>query len=72
MYLSTLSKFVYGAGLYNIALAAGMAVPTVHRALGINIADPVLGQLIAGFLLFTVPLQVLGSCDLLTYGWVIF
>jgi hypothetical protein len=40
MYLSTLSKFVYGAGLYNIALAAGMAVPTVHRALGINIADP--------------------------------
>jgi hypothetical protein len=69
---STLSKFVYFAGIYNLGLAAGMAVPAIHRALGINIADPVLGQLIAGFLLFTVPLQVFGSRDLPTYGWVIF
>jgi hypothetical protein len=67
-----LSRFVYLAGLYNILLAIGMAVPAIHRALGINIVDPVLGQIIAGFLLFTVPVQLVGSRDLLTYGWLIY
>lgn len=72
MGLKTLSKFVYWAGVYNLALAAGMAIPAVTRALGINIADPVLGQLIAGFLLFTAAIQMFGSRDLPTYGWAIF
>lgn len=72
MGLKTLSKFVYWAGVYNLALAAGMAVPAVTRSLGINIADPVLGQLIAGFLLFTAAIQMFGSRDLPTYGWAIF
>ena len=67
-----LSRFVYMAGIYNIGLAIGMAVPPVHRALGINIADPVLGQIIGGFLLFTVPVQLVGSRDLRTYGWLIY
>ena len=69
---STLSKFVYWAGVYNLFLAAGMAVPAVTRSLGINIADPVLGQVIAGFLLFTAVIQMLGARDLKTYGWLIF
>ena len=67
-----LTKFVYWAGIYNLGLAAGMAVPAVTRSLGINIADPVLGQLIAGFLLFTAAIQIFGSRDLPTYGWAIF
>ena len=70
MGLTTFSKFVYWAGVYNLALAAGMAVPAVTRS--INIADPVLGQLIAGFLLFTAAIQIFGSRDLPTYGWTIF
>ena len=70
MALTTFSKFVYWAGVYNLALAAGMAVPAVTRS--INIADPVLGQLIAGFLLFTAAIQIFGSRDLPTYGWAIF
>jgi len=72
MGLTTLSKFVYAAGVYNLSLAAGIAVPAVTRSLGINIADniadPVLGQLIAGFLLFTAAIQMFGSRDLATYG----
>jgi hypothetical protein len=72
MDVSTLSKFVYGAGVYNLMLAAAMAVPAVPRSLGINIADPVLGQLIAGFLLFTAIAQMFGSRDLPNYGWLIF
>jgi hypothetical protein len=72
MGFSMLSKFVYWAGVYNLALAAGMAVPAVTRSLGINIADPVLGQVIAGFLLFTAVIQIFGSRDLRTNGWVIF
>jgi hypothetical protein len=48
-----LSRFVYWTGLYNLILAPGMATPAVTHFLGINIADPVLGQLIGGFLLFT-------------------
>jgi len=72
MVSSTLSKFVYWAGVYNLALAAGMAIPSVTRSLGINIADPVLGQLIAGFLLYTAIAQIVGSRDLKTNGWVIF
>jgi len=67
-----LSKFVYWAGIYNLLLAAGMAVPAVTRALLINIADPVLGQLIAAFLLYTAITQMFGSRDLKTYAWVIF
>ena len=67
-----LTKFVYWAGIYNLGLAAGMAVPAVTRSLGINIVDPVLGQLIAGFLLFTAAIQIFGSRDLPTYGWAIF
>ena len=70
--ISVLSKFVFWAGIYNLVLAAGMAVSTVTRALGINIADPVLGQMIAGFLLFTAVIQMFGSRDLETYGWTIF
>jgi hypothetical protein len=72
MDVSTLSRFVYWGGVYNLILAAGMAVPAVTHALGINIADPVLGQLIAGFLLFTAVTQMFGSRDLKTYGWLIF
>lgn len=72
MQLSTLSRFVYWAGVYNLVLAGGMALPAVTRALGINIADPVLGQLIAGFLVFTAVIQIFGSRDLPTYGWAIF
>jgi hypothetical protein len=72
MDVSTLSRFVYWAGVYNLVLAAAMAVPAVPRSLGINIADPVLGQLIAGFLLFTAIAQMFGSRDLPTYGWLIF
>jgi hypothetical protein len=72
MSFPALSKFVYWAGVYNLALAAGMAVPAVTRSLGINIADPVLGQLIAGFLLFTAMAQMFGSRDLRTNGWIIF
>ncbi len=72
MNLPTLQKFVFGAGLYNLVLAAGMAVPAVTRSLGVNIADPVLGQLIAGFLLFTAVVQVFGARDLATFGWVIY
>jgi hypothetical protein len=72
MSFSMLSKFVYWAGVYNLALAGGMAVPAVTRSLGINIADPVLGQVIAGFLLFTAVIQMFGSRDLRTNGWVIF
>lgn len=70
--MPTLEKFVLWAGVYNLALAFGMAVPTVTRSLGINIADPVLGQLIAGFLLFTAAVQILGARDLHTFGWAIF
>ena len=72
MNASTLAKFVYWAGVYNVILAAAMAVPAVPRALGINIADPVLGQLIGGFLLFTAVAQIFGSRDLRIYGWLIF
>lgn len=72
MGLPTLSRFAYWAGVYNLALAAGMAVPAVTRSLGINIADRVLGQLIAGFLLYTAITQIVGSRDLRTNGWVIF
>jgi len=68
----TLSKFVYWAGVYNLLLAAGMAVPVVTRSLGINIADPALGQLIGGFLLFTAIAQMFGSRDLKANGWLIF
>ncbi len=67
-----LQRFVFWSGLYNLVLAAGMAVPAVTRLLGINISDPVLGQLIAGFLLFTAAIQILGARDLVTYGWAIF
>lgn len=69
---SSLAKFIYWAGVYNLGLAAGMALPAVHHALGINIADPVLGKLIAGFLIFTAVIQMFGSRDLPTYGWAIF
>lgn len=69
---STLSKFVYWAGVYNLGLAAGMALPPVQQALGINIADPVLGQLIAGFLVFTAVIQMFGSRNLPVFGWAIF
>ncbi len=72
MNLPTLSKFVYWGGVYNLGLAAGMAVPAIHLSLGINIADIVLGQLIAGFLLFTAVIQMFGARDLPTYGWAIF
>ena len=72
MSLSTLSKFVYWAGVYNLALAAGSAVQAVTSSNGINIADPVGGQLIAGFLLFTAIAQMFGSRDLRTFGWLIF
>jgi hypothetical protein len=44
----------------------------VTRFLGINITDPVLGQLIAAFLRFTVVVQVFGSCDLRANGWALF
>ena len=70
MGLTAFSKFVYWAGVYNLALAAGMAIPAVSRS--IKIADPVLGQLIAGFLLFTAAIQIFGSRDLPTYAWAIF
>ena len=66
-----LSRFVYWTGLYNLILAPGMATPAVTRFLGTNIADPVLGQLIGGFLLFTAITQVFGSRDLKTYGWIL-
>lgn len=72
MKLSTLSNFVRWAGYYNLALAIGMALPEVTAALGINIVDPVLGRLIAGFLAFTAVIQIVGSRDLSTYGWAIF
>jgi hypothetical protein len=49
-----------------------MALPAVHNAIGINIADPVLGKLIVGFLIFTSVIQIFGSRDLPTYGWAIF
>lgn len=72
MNLPALQRFVFWSGLYNLVLAAGMAIPAVTRSLGINIVDPVLGQLIAGFLLFTAAVQILGARDLTTFGWVIF
>lgn len=70
--MTKLSHFVYWAGVYNVLLAVGMATPAVTRTLGINVADPVLGQLIAGFLLFTAVTQMIGSRDLRTNGWAIF
>lgn len=72
MSCSALSKFVYWGGIYNLILAAGMAIPAVHHFLGINISDPVLGQMISGFLLFSAIAQLFGSRDLRTYGWLIF
>lgn len=69
---ASLANFVYWAGIYNLALAIGMAVPAVHGALGINIADPVLGKLIAGFLVFTAVIQMFGARDLPVFGWTIF
>jgi hypothetical protein len=70
--LTALSKFVRWAGFYNLALALGMAVPMVPVALGINIVDPVLGQMIAGFLAFTAVIQIVAARDLHTYGWAVF
>jgi hypothetical protein len=70
--MSAFSRLVYWAGVYNLFLAIGISTPAVTRALGINICDPVLGQLIGAFLLFTVVTQVFGSRDLTTNGWAIF
>lgn len=47
-------------------------MPAVTSALGIFIADRVLGWLIAGFVLFTAIIQIFGARDLKTYGWAIF
>lgn len=49
-----------------------MAVPAIPAALGINIVDPVLGQLIAGFLAFTAVIQIVAARDLFSYGWAVF
>jgi hypothetical protein len=70
--IAALSKFVRWAGFYNLALAVGMAVPIVPLTLGINIADPVLGQMIAAFLAFTAVVQIVAARDLDTYGWAVF
>lgn len=70
--MKKLVAFVYWAGVYNLLLAVAMATPAVTRMLGANIADPALGQLIAGFLLFTAAIQMIGSRDLRRSGWAIF
>ncbi len=70
--MTKLAIFVYGAGVYNLLLAVGMAMPAITRTLGANIADPALGQLIAGFLVFTAVIQMIGSRDLRTNGWAVF
>lgn len=72
MNLSTLSKFVFGAGVYNLLLALGLCLPPVTGWLGLVIADQALALIIAALLVFTAVAQIVGSRNLQTYAWLIF
>ncbi|MFM7085147.1 MAG: hypothetical protein ACKOW3_09140 [Hyphomicrobium sp.] len=68
----TLSKIVYGAGIYNLILVVCLGLPQGIINIGVNITDHALSKLIAGFLLFTAVIQIFGSRDVRTYGWIIY
>lgn len=72
MKLSALSKFVYGAGVYNMLLAGGLCLPPVTEWLGLVIADQALALIIAVLLVFTAAAQILGSRNLQSYAWLIY
>lgn len=63
-----MSKFVFGAGIYNLLLGLGMFVPPVTQAMGLNITDPALAQIIGILLIYTTVVQVVSSRDLKKYG----
>jgi hypothetical protein len=65
------SRIIRAGGFYNLALASSLVAPPVYHALGINLAQPVWGWLIAGLLLYTSATLILGSRDLKTFGGII-
>jgi hypothetical protein len=58
-------KFVFWTGIYNIGLAATLALPWVYFDIfAVNIPDHVVAKLIAGFLGFTAAVLIISSTDL--------
>jgi hypothetical protein len=65
------SRIIRASGFWNLALGLSLFYPPLYLALGINLAQPVWGWLIAGFLLFTSAILIICSRDLTSFGGII-
>ena len=63
MKLDQTQKFVKIAGLYNLALALGLFVPSVTRLMGLNVTDQALAAVIGVLLVYTAIIQYFAAFD---------
>ncbi len=59
-----MSNLVFWSGVYNFVLAVFLLFPPLYRALGLNVCEPFLAWLIAGFLAYTSAVLIYASREL--------
>ncbi len=59
-----LGKFIFFTGCYNGFLSLFLLYPTLYRAFGLNVSQPVWGWVLSAFLAFTAAVLIIASRDL--------
>ena len=63
-----MKRIVFISGIWNIALGAGLLVPSIYEAIGMRIPDPFWGWILCAFLWHTSAVLISASKDLKRRG----